>query len=107
MPRRAPTTDEVSGGNALRPDEGVAGRGPDVKCSAISTFVSVGMGLVAASAGAVFAVAVLLWARARTSPRRQRFFAVVAAVLVALVSGAVAFAIYVESLGDRCFGPCG
>lgn len=69
-------------------------------------FVSVGMGLVAASAGAAFAVAVLLWARARTSPRRQRFYAVVAAVLGALVSGAVAFAIYVESLGDRCFGPC-
>lgn len=70
-------------------------------------FVSVGMGLLMASAGAFFSVGVLLWARARTSPRRGRIYGLVAAALVALVGGAAIFAVYVESLGARCFGPCG
>lgn len=70
-------------------------------------FVWVGIGLVTASAGALFSVAVLLWARTRTTPRRQRFYAVIAAALVALVTGVAAFGIYAESLGQRCFGPCG
>lgn len=70
-------------------------------------FLWVAMGLVVASAGASFSVAVLLWARARTSPRHERFYAVIAAVLVVLVIGAVTFAVYAESRGQPCFGPCG
>lgn len=70
-------------------------------------FVHVGMGLLLASAAALFCVGVLLWARARTSRRRERIYGVVVAALVALVGGAAIFAIYVESLGTRCFGPCG
>lgn len=70
-------------------------------------FVHVGLGLSIASAGAFFCVGVLLWARARTSRRRERVYGAVAAALVALVAGAVTFAIYVESLGTQCFGPCG
>ncbi len=70
-------------------------------------FMLVSMGLVAASAVAMLAVAVLLWARARTTSRQRRFYAVIAAGLVALVTGAAAFAIYAQSHVQRCFGPCG
>lgn len=69
-------------------------------------FVAVSMGLVAASAGAMASTAVLLWARARTSPRQRHLYTVVSAVLVALVTGTAAFAIHAESLGQRCVGPC-
>lgn len=70
-------------------------------------FAWVAMGLVAASAAASSAVAVLLWARARTSPRHERFYAVCSVLLGTLVVGAIVFAIYAEPLGQRCFGPCG
>lgn len=70
-------------------------------------FVHVGMGLFIASAGAFFCVGVLLWARARTSRRWERIYGVVVAALLALVAGAVIVAIFVESLGTQCFGPCG
>lgn len=70
-------------------------------------FAWIAVGLVMASAGATFSVGALLWARARTSPAGARFYAVVAAVLMVLVLGAVAFTVYVESLGAHCFGHCG
>lgn len=70
-------------------------------------FAWVAMALVVTSTGASFAAAILLWARARTSPRHQRLYAFIAAVLGVLTIGAFGFAVYVESLGPRCFGRCG